>query len=41
VVEKMVVRMILDHALFEGVERNLAAASWSVSVYPVHRTGKV
>ena len=36
----MVARMILDHALFEGVERNPAAASWSVSVYPVQLTGK-
>ena len=37
----MEARMILDHAPFEGVERNLAEASWSVSVYPVQRTGKV
>jgi len=35
-----VAKMTLIRALFEAAERSLAAASWSVSVYPVQRTGK-
>jgi hypothetical protein len=37
----MVAKKTLNRVLFEGVEKTLAMASWSVFVYPEHRTGRV